>query len=200
MGKERMKKLLIIVLVVTLIGCTGLTRRGPKKEINAYEGDGDIEFLVRLHRSRKETHGYALQLPKFVVDAKIKREYKLTGLPLWDQIARIELATLVPIFWIPIKEANRKAPIIPKEHKISCRLIEMATGKIIAEFHGKVATLHGSRTLQFTRATFIRHMFEVDLGTIQSAKSLQLVIEYDPGGIPIEAEMQVILVVDAPSA
>ena len=195
-----MKKLLTIILVVALIGCTGLKRRGLQKEINAYEGDGDIEFLVRLHSSEKETHGYALQLPKFVVDAKIKREYKLTGLPLWDQIAKIELATFVPIFWMPIEEANRKAPIIPREHKISCRLIEMATGRIIAEFHGEAAELHGSRTLQFTRATFIRHMFEVDLRNIQSAKNLQLIIEYDPGGMPIEAEMQVILIVDAPSA
>lgn len=195
-----MKKLLAIILVVALIGCTGFARKGPQKEINAYEGDGDIEFLVRLHRSVRETHGYALQLPKFVADAKIKREYKLTGLPLWDQIAKIELATFVPIFWMPIKEANRKAPIIPKEHKVSCKLIEMATGKIITEFRGEVATLDGSHTLQFNGATFIRHMFRVDLGNVQSAKNLQLILEYDPDGMPLEAEMQVILIVDAPSA
>jgi hypothetical protein len=194
-----MKKLLAIILIVALIGCTGFSRRGHQKELNAYEGDGDLEFLVRLS-SGKETYGYVLQFPKFVADAKIKRKYKLTGLPLWDQIAKIELATFVPIFWMPIKEANRKAPIIPKEHKINCKLIEMATGMLITEFQGEAATLDGSHSLQFNGATFIRHMFRVDLGNVPSAKNLQLILEYDPDGMPIEAEMQVILIVDAPGA
>ena len=131
-------------------------------------------------------------------DPDSRRKYKITGLPLWDQIAKIELATFVPIFWMPINEANRKAPIIPKEHKISCKLIEMATGKIITEFQSEVATLDGSHSLQFNGATFIRHMFRLDLGNVQSAKNLQLFLEYDPGGMPLEAEMQVILIVDAP--
>ena len=185
---------------VLLSGCTSLVRIGPKADIKAYSGDGKIGLLSRHYGPGMETHGYSVEFPAFTPTESHQKEYRLSGLPLWEQTAHVEIVTFLPTTPMNASQAAKLAPSLPPNHTLSCSVLDKKTGRVVTQHRAQLSELERSRTLRCMQMPFVKHILSVDLGELSSTTDLVLQFIYDNGGQPTEQEMFLILIVDAPTA
>jgi hypothetical protein len=191
---------LLPALLLLAVGCTALVRIGPNHDIHAYEGDGDIWLISRHYGPGLETHGYSVGLPPFRPTEDLCKEYSLADLPRWQRKAHVEIVTFIPEKRLPLEEIARMMPPLSPEHSLSCTVIDRATGAVVAKREARLVDLENSCTYHFGRSPPVRHILSFDLQSVPSTKELALRLSFQVGGAPVDWEMAVVVVVDAPTA
>ena len=186
-----MKRFLILLAVLMLIvGCD-----------TGYRGDGNFSELTRTYIPViGVTRGYTIDMPIFSPEADISATYSLKGLPRKNWGFYIDLIVYLPKEKLSPDKQQEIAASVPKEHKITCKLVDKKTSRVLFETTEPVSDLKASQTIAFRLSPFVKDLLRAEFSDIPLDADLAIKMEYKTKGIPLKREMLIVIVNDAPLA
>jgi hypothetical protein len=186
-----MKRVLfLLVIVLLLVGCA-----------TGYRGSGNFGELTRTYIPViGVTRGYSIEMPVFSPEADISTTYSLQRLPRKNWGFYVDLIVYLPEQRLPYAKQQEINVSVPREHQITCKLVDKKTSRVLFETTETVSDLKPSQAMAFRGSPFVKHLLRAEFSEIPSGAQLEIKMEYKTGGIPLKREMLIVVVNDAPLA
>jgi hypothetical protein len=183
-------RLFAVGLLLLFVGCA-----------TKYRGDGGFSELTRTYVPViGVTRGYMIEMPTFSPERDLALSYSLAGMPLQNDSFTVELAIYIPKERLT-PEAQRALDVtVPADHEIHVSLIDKRTKAVVAETTSKVNVLPPTDTIGFRQSPCIKRLLRVAVSTVPKNADLEIKMDYRTHGTPLQREMMILLVNDAPLA
>lgn len=182
--------LLLLLVPILLAGCA-----------TGYQGNGNFGELTRTYIPViGVTQGYSIEMPVFSPEKDVAATYSLNGLPRKNWGFHVELIVYLPKERLSPYKQKELDVSVPREHEISCKLVDRKTSKVLSETTQSVSTLNDTQAMAFRGSPFVKHLLRAEFSDIPSSADLEIKIEYKTKGIPLKREMLIVVVNDAPLA
>lgn len=194
-------RLFIFLPLFILCSCTsGKITKGD------YKGDGNFVVGCRDYGIAK-TYGYDLEFPPFILNQNITRKYTLIDLPISEYYKDRYKINFDIVIGIPKKREDLESIVerssnMPKEHSISYKLTDTASGKILVEGKKNISDLEPTQHYEYSARGFthMKSLFLLDMRDITKKNRLKLEYTYDIAGKPTDDEAFFLITLMAPTA
>ena len=183
------KALLLLAFPVLLAGCA-----------TGYRGNGNFAELTRTYIPViGVTRGYSIEMPVFSPQEDVSATYLLEGIPRKNWGFYVDLVVYLPKERLPPKQEEIDVSV-PKEHEITCRVVDSRTSKVLMEMTSPVHDLNATQSYAFFGSPFVKQLLTVPFRDLPRRADLKIEVEYRTKGIPLKREMLIVVVNDAPLA
>lgn len=166
----------------------------------SYKGDGDFSEITRTYIPVIGiTRGFTIELPVFKTNKDFKTLYHLGLLPEQTQTLHIDLITALPKNSPTPQQEKELLNQIPNKHFVKCSLINSKTKKEILRKDLNILDFPRMKNRKFRRE-FIINLLEIPSKSIPKETELEIQFEYLINEIPLDREMLLIVLMDAPYA
>lgn len=165
-----------------------------------YKGDGKFSELTRTYVPViGVTRGFTVELPIFRTTSNVNKSFSLGELPEQTETLYVDLVTAIPKQPPTTDQEIELLNQIPKEHLIKCSLVNSKTKDVITSKCLSVFDFPRMRNKKLKRE-FILNLLEIKSHTIPIGTPLELQFEYQINERPLDREMLIIVLMDAPLA
>ena len=180
----------MLTLPVLLAGCA-----------TGYRGTGNFAELTRTYIPViGVTRGYSIEMPVFSPEQDVVATYSLERLPRKNWGFYVDLIVHLPKERLSPAQQKEIDVSIPKEHQVTCKLVDKKTSRVLFETTEAVSDLKPSQAMAFRGSPFVKHLLRAEFSDIPAGADLEIQMEYRTEGIPLKREMLIVVVNDAPLA
>jgi len=182
--------LFLLAVPILLAGCA-----------TGYRGNGSFGELTRTYIPViGVTRGYSVEMPVFSPEEDVSVAYSLAGLPRKNWGFYVDLIVYLPEERLPHAKQQEIDVSVPKEHEITCKLVDKKTSRVLCETTEAVSKLNPSRAMAFGGSPFVKHLIRAEFSDIPTGADLEIKVEYRIKGVPLKRAMLIVVVNDAPLA
>ena len=182
--------ILLLAFPVLFAGCA-----------TGYRGNGNFAELTRTYIPViGVTRGYSIEMPVFSPEKDISATYSLERLPRKNWGFYVDLIVYLPKERLSPAEQKEIDVAVPKEHEITCKVVDRKTSKVLMEMTSPVQELKDTQSYAFFGSPFVKHLLEVPFRDLPRGADLKIEIKYKTNGVPLKREMLIVIVNDAPLA
>jgi hypothetical protein len=179
----------------TVVACLALLFAACDSQ---YRGDGKLVRQARKYSRLVKSSGFMLELPTFRPTRDQVLKYRLDGLPRMNKEMTVAIVTLIPKERIPPSELEKHDFTLPSSHRLTCELVDERNGRIIARNSSVIDALPMTSILSLRHAPFVKQVLHVPTDAIARRAKLVLHVRYEVGGEPLDREMFMMVINEAP--